>query len=394
METGTRDVDHLERAMSVQPKPVLAFTAIFIFALTVLLPVQAKADRDHGPGTLRSVAPLNGPRGLDALGHGRTLVSEADGSFSLVVEHRRAATTVVPLGSVPADFSPAIARGRDGTVYILTGGAPPDAPSAAGSATLYAWHKGDLAPTAVADIAAYQATDPDPDDLEGLPGDSNPFGLAALKDGSVLVADAAGNDLLRVFEDGTIVTVARLAPRTVEVPAGLPGAGTMVPSEAVATSVTVGKDGDYYVGELRGYPATSGTSQVWRIEKGSVDATCDPDAPTVGECTRLADGLTSIVDLASDKRRNIYAVSLSTMSWLAVENAVAGSEVGALWRIGRARGHGHDRGDGRRTPTITELLAGQLILPGGADAVDDTLYLTGPVLGPGGALSKVALKHP
>jgi len=104
----------------------------------------------------------------------------------------------------------------------------------------------------VADIAACQQTDPDPDDLENEPAASNPFGLAALADGSVLVADAGANDLLRVWPDGSIVTVARRKPRTVAVPEGLPDsadgqplppAGAMVPSEAVATSVTVGADG-------------------------------------------------------------------------------------------------------------------------------------------------------
>jgi hypothetical protein len=106
----------------------------------------------------------------------------------------------------------------------------------------------------VADIAAYQQTDPDPYDLEGVPEESNPYGVAALPDGSALVADAAGNDLLRVYPNGRIVTVARLKPRVVRVPAALPDeidgeplppAGTPLPSEAVATSVTVGADGYY-----------------------------------------------------------------------------------------------------------------------------------------------------
>jgi hypothetical protein len=75
--------------------------------------------------------------------------------------------------------------------------------------------------------------------------------------------------------------VARLKPRVVSVPEELPDefqgeplppAGTPVPSEAVATSVTVGADGSYYVSELRGFPATPGTSQVWRIAPGSVNA--------------------------------------------------------------------------------------------------------------------------
>jgi hypothetical protein len=90
-----------------------------------------------------------------------------------------------------------------------------------------------------------------------------------LTDGTVLVADAAGNDLLRVWPNGTIKTV-RIKPRTVAVPPGLPPtdppAGTLMPSDGVATSITVGSDGYYYVGEVRGFPTTPGKSQIWWIK--------------------------------------------------------------------------------------------------------------------------------
>ena len=66
--------------------------------------------------------------------------------------------------------------------------------------------------------------------------------MAALGDGTVLVADAAGNDLLRVWPNGKIKTVARLKPRVVKTPARSRSVA-LVPAEAVATSVTVGSDG-------------------------------------------------------------------------------------------------------------------------------------------------------
>ena len=345
------------------------------------------------------VIELNGPRGVDALGHGRTLVTESDGSFSLVVERHDGTAEKIPLGTLGGEFPPAISAGPRHTIYLLTGaaGPPPEeemrslrgqAPKAipADGATLFKWRPGMAEPVEVADIAAYQATDPDPADLEGFAEDSNPFGVQALKDGTVLVADAAGNDLLRVWPStGRIKTVARLLPRVVEVPEGLPEvppeeggplppAGTPIPSEAVATSITVGKDGFWYVGELRGFPATPGTSQIWRIRPGVVNATCDPDNPTVGPCKRYADGLTSVVDLAP-ARHGLLAVELSTMSWLQLELGVPGAEVGGLfWVKGLVRG---------LPTTLVELAAGQLILPGGVDTADGDIYATGPIFGPG-----------
>ena len=372
-----------------------------------VVPAQAGTDaqRSGHEDKLRTVLDgLNGPRGVDALGDGLTLVSETDGTFSLVVERRHHPAKLVKLGQVPSDFAPAVAAGRHGTVYILTGGAEPDTPTANGSATLFKWRHGWSAPKVVADIGAYQATDPDPYDTENAPEDSNPFGVQPLRDGSVLVADAGGNDLLRVHKDGSIETVARLKTRTVKVPAGLPAtdpegnplppAGTPIPAEGVATSVTVGDDGYWYVGELRGFPATPGTSEIWRIKPGSVDAVCDPESPRKGDCKRYADGLTSIVDLGAG-HGSIYAVSLSKMSWLQMELGIPGSEIGGLFRIsgqhhrsgcgsaGSAR-HGHG--------CIEELVPGQLTQPGGVDVSRDGIYLTGPVFGPG-SLMKLGSRH-
>ncbi|GAB6986298.1 hypothetical protein JCM10369A_28220 [Nocardioides pyridinolyticus] len=318
---------------------------------------------------------LDGPRGVDALGHGWTVVTETDGTFSLVIERRKhhhhrghgTEPRVIDLGQVPAGFvAPAVSVGKHHTVWVLTVGGEDE-----GAATLYRWRRGWDAPEAFVDIAAYQATDHDPYDLEDSPAESNPFGVAALRNGSVLVADAAGNDLLRVMPDRSIHTVARLKPRTVEIPEDLPGAGTTMPAEAVATSVTVGKDGYWYVGELRGYPATAGTSEIWRIKPGTRDAVCDPEKPWRGACKRFADGLTSIVDLGAG-RRGIYAVTLSKMTWLAIEapEPVPGSDIGGLFLVKR-----HHR--------ITELVPDQLILPGGVDVADGTPYVVGPVFGPG-----------
>jgi hypothetical protein len=388
-------------------------------------------DNDHDDGDLRTVVSgLDGPRGVAALGGGNTLVTETDGTFSLVIERRHRSPRVVTLGNVTSEFAPAIDTGPDGSVYVLTGAADPRSAVAKNAAKLFVWKSGWRKAKVLADIGAYQARDIDPYDLEKNPKDTNPFGVEALDDGTVLVADAAGNDLLRVSSKGSIQTVARLKPRMVTVPAGLgttgpegmtlPPAGTSVPSEAVATSVTVGADGYWYVGELRGFPATPGTSQVWRIRPGSVNAVCDPAAPDTGDCRRYADGLTSLVDLGADEKGSIYALSLSKQSWLRMEMEAPGSEVGGLFEIKRFSDRDHDKyrhrhrdkngdrdhdryrdkhgdrghdkyGDrdddrhdyGYRT-YVRELVPGELVQPGGVDVGSDgDIYLVGPVFGPG-----------
>lgn len=362
--------------------------------------VPALANPGHGGHDefgkkLRTIKKLDGPRGVDALGHGRTLVTEADGTFSLIVERRHKKARKIELGRLNTAFPPAISKGPHGSIYLLNGatGGPPEekmmrflrssAKAPAAGATLFKWRPGWKKPRAVADIGAYQQKDPDPFDQEGFPEDSNPFGLQALKDGTVLVADAAGNDLLRVWpKKGKIRTVARLKPRKVETPEGLPPppdfppAGTPFVAEAVATSVTVGRDGYWYVGELRGFPATPGTSQIWRIKPGTTNATCRPNRPFVGPCKRFVDGLTSVTDLAAGKR-GIYALELSKMSWLHMELGIPGSEVGGLFVIKR-------RGE---SPRKREIVKNQLIMPGGVD-VSDQIYVVGPLFGPG-ALMKV-----
>jgi hypothetical protein len=63
--------------------------------------------------------------------------------------------------------------------------------------------------TTMLDITEYQMDDPDPFDQEGLPTESNPYGLTIDHNGDALVVDAAGNDLIRVPVHGAPSTVAR-----------------------------------------------------------------------------------------------------------------------------------------------------------------------------------------
>jgi DNA-binding beta-propeller fold protein YncE len=310
---------------------------------------------------------LDSPRGLAVGPAGRFIYAEGNGSVSELIQQGINAGSTKPIGTVPATYiAPQVAT-EGGQIFVLTAGGPPGS----GSNTLYKLTRGTLLP--LADIAAYQETDPDPFNLADPPEESNPFGLAPLPDGSVLVSDAAANDLLRVYPNGHVVTVARLKPRTVPVPAGLPPgfppAGAMLPSEAVATSVTVGADGFYYVGELRGFPATPGRSQIWRIAPNSVNAVCDPAAPSTGACRRFADGFTSIVDLDTGPDGSIYVVELVKGSWLQWELGLV-DPIGSVFRIapGGAR---------------IELAQDELILPAGIAVDRRGVHVTSPVFGPG-----------
>jgi hypothetical protein len=160
---------------------------------------------------------------------------------------------------------------------------------------------------------------------------SNPFDVAPLWDGSALVADAAANALWIVDRHGNIDWVATLPKEVVSsahikqllncpsppVPGG-PGLcflPPMLPAEAVLTSVAIGPDGAYYVGELKGIPAPLGESRVWRIRPGARHAQCG----TSPDCTIVADGFTSIIDLNFHWTGELHVVELDESSWFALQ---------------------------------------------------------------------------
>ena len=165
--------------------------------------------------------------------------------------------------------------------------------------------------------------------------DSNPFDVAALTGGKALVADAGGNSLLIVDQLGNVDWVATLPQQLVSTdniknlvgcPTPLPGfefaciLPPLMPAESVATSVAIGPDGAYYVGELTGFPAPTGMSRVWRIEPGTINAECG----TSPACTVVAEGFTSIVDLTFGPDGTLFVVEMDEASWAAVEFQLVG----------------------------------------------------------------------
>ena len=235
----------------------------------------------------------------------------------------------------------------------------------------------------VLDIPAYQATDPDPVDHDDPPNptETNPYGLAVDRNGDALVADAAGNDVLRVTPDGVATTVARFDLESISTdqvppdPAN-PPLPPMFDAESVPTTVTVGPDGAIYVGELKGFPFRPGSSRIWRIKPGATDAWCsvntaNPPAPVPasapGACRTYSSGYTAIQDIAFGKDGKFYVYELAAGGVGAFEEGFAPTGTfppAVLLEVSK-------RGKRR-----TELAAGQLSQPGGVVVIKGKVYVS------------------
>jgi hypothetical protein len=126
-------------------------------------------------------------------------------------------------------------------------------------------------PTPFADITAFErANDPD-----GHGFDSDPYAVIARKH-DVLVADAAGNDILKVDRQGN-VSLFHLFPNVVNTltTAGQPADAPFPGADFVPTSLAIGPDGDVFVGGLVGEVA--GAAQVVELDgrTGNVERTWD-----------------------------------------------------------------------------------------------------------------------
>ena len=276
-------------------------SGVVVFLLALATPGHA-AD----PPSFDFVTPVFG---LAAAPEGRLLVADAGAG---VVELRGHAGRLVVKLPGATDVAPI----GDHTFWALT--TLPDGRLYRGSTC------GDL--RAVADIGAFEAAvNPDHGEV-----DSNPFDLARLGRGRVLVADAAANALLIANGRGRVDWVAtlpeqRVPTRNAKKLAGCPDPVAdlafvcdlpdRIPAQAVTTSVAVGPDGAYYLSELKGFPAPVHKSRIWRIAPGTRHARCG-SSPA---CTVVADGFTSIVDINFGSDGTLHVVEIDEASWLAVE---------------------------------------------------------------------------
>jgi sugar lactone lactonase YvrE len=149
---------------------------------------------------------------------------------------------------------------------------------------------GDVFP--IADVARHEARE----SPAGCPVDSNPYGIIA-NAGSRTMTDAGGNALLNVATNGGIWTISTFPSQ--------PARST----DAVPTSIVIGPDGAYYVGELTGLPFAVGSARVYRVVLGR-----DPEV--------FLEGFTAILDLAFGPDGSLYVLQHATGPFLSGNGAL------------------------------------------------------------------------
>jgi len=209
--------------------------------------------------------------------------------------------------------------------------------------------------------------------------DSDPFDVEALNGGSAVVADAAANALLIVDQRGTVDWIATLPTESVPTDnakkindcpqsgRGICFAPDQLVAQAVPTSVAIGPDGSYYVGELKGFPAPKNRSRIWKIDAGARHAVCG-SSPS---CHLLTSNFTSVIDLTFGPNGKLYVVELDTESWLAMEaQKGAGGAVSAC---------------NASATSCTKIASGILMSTAATVGQDGTVWVVKNALIPGGA---------
>jgi SMP-30/Gluconolactonase/LRE-like region len=209
---------------------------------------------------------------------------------------------------------------------------PPDIAAQAGKVLRFF---GGTHQVAVGDASTIECTT-DPD---GQGPDSDPYGIAN-RNGAFYVADAAGNDIVKVHEgDTSLVKV------------------LSTDAQPVPTSLAFGPDGALYIGTLD-FEGGPGGAAVYRLDLST------------NELSVYASGLTAVTSLAFGRGGTLYVTEWTTGFDEATGAPSPNGDVVAIpWGGGT---------DGR-----TVLGAGELHFPTGVGLVGSTLYVSNWGIAPG-----------
>ncbi len=203
--------------------------------------------------------------------------------------------------------------------------------------------------TEIADIFQYEhEKDVDKEAIE-----SNPFSAAVAPSGNLVVSDSAMDSVLYVTLDGEITPLHDFDDIIAPIPDELQepdGPGEM-PADFVPTGIEEGPDGDYYMGNLTGFPFPVGGSVVAKV---ALD----------GEAETVADEFTHVIDVAFDSEGRLYVLELLSGGFLNVDPDDPATLASTLYRIEH---------DGSRTVIPVEELA---FATGLAIGPDDELYVS------------------
>jgi hypothetical protein len=319
---------------------ISALAAIVVLGLTVA-PIAADSH-------IKVVASgLDNPRGID-VGRNGVVVFAETGAGKLHQIRRGVVRTLaknLPVASFEGEVTGVVGVSLTGSGNVYTSVGEGLELGAPWSTLWRVTPKGKA--KQVANIGAFQATNPDPDenDVPADPTQSNPYGIESIGSGRVLVTDAGNNDLVLVRPGRKPVQVARFPTRDVSgTHVGIP---VPVTAEAVPTTVARGPDGYWYVGQLLGFPFTPGESMIWRIAPWARNAVCDSD--TSDGCAPYMSGFSSVVGIEFGRDGSLYVLEM-VKSGLAACFGPTGDCGGALWRV---------KGGVR-----TEIAPGSLVTPG------------------------------
>ncbi|HET8616102.1 MAG TPA: ScyD/ScyE family protein [Actinomycetales bacterium] len=247
----------------------------------------------------------------------------SDGATSTVSMLRKGGLKTVATGPQPGEVA-GVAFDTSGKAMAYTA---TDYTTGAATLTIKRQGKKDV----VADLSAFEAAhNPDAqvvygvenpsqcvkDAFEPLGGatmtgvvESHPYAVASLGNGAWVVADAAGNDLLKVDWRGNVSLLALMPRQPITVTAdiasamGLPDCvvGVTYNFEPVPTDVVVGSHGKLYVSLLPGGPedaSLGARGSVYQVNRWN------------GHSKRIATGFLGATNLTMDPRGTIYVSEL------------------------------------------------------------------------------------